>query len=361
MNPELYNYKSPLKKKLKKVLSYFLGNKLALALAAFFTVFVFVLVPVELYFWNANDKFWVCKFCIFDSELGWKTVSNANHSKNKIDYKTNSYGFRSDDVDSSKEHILILGDSVAFGTGVTDNDTFPSLLNKRFKNRYQVLNLSVPGYGIDQYLLSLKRYVGKLNPKIIIVVIYTGDDWANTTQDNLFGTSKPYFKLRNGELFNLVPKISEFSCGNIISKIRSTRHLLSPSIKKKICGFRKLAPIESIPLILELLNQLNQTSLALKSKLLFVLSPRLKAVQTVGCKSRGLNHPCNSISKGFEYYHIFFKNALEKGRLHYIDHLKNLALLDDAKLKANFFDNHHYSPLGHRFLAKFIYKELTTL
>ena len=91
----------------------------------------------------------------FDPELGWSPI--PNRSINFPGWGTissNSLGFRSPEINQSKKQIIILGDSVAWGFGVNDTETFPYYLDESVSSLgYQVSNLAVSGYGIDQYYL----------------------------------------------------------------------------------------------------------------------------------------------------------------------------------------------------------------
>ncbi|HEX6738597.1 MAG TPA: hypothetical protein VF310_10010, partial [Vicinamibacteria bacterium] len=52
--------------------------------------------------------------------------------------------------------VVMLGDSIAFGTGVADGQTFAHRLGE-LDPGLEVVNLAVPGYGTDQSLLRLER------------------------------------------------------------------------------------------------------------------------------------------------------------------------------------------------------------
>ena len=90
----------------------------------------------------------------FDSIIGWVNYPKISRSheghtaygssnKKMNRFTINSQGYRSEEVDHDKKHILILGDSVAYGSHVDDHETLPHYLNSYYKN-YQVINLGVP-------------------------------------------------------------------------------------------------------------------------------------------------------------------------------------------------------------------------
>jgi len=66
--------------------------------------------------------------------------------------------------------IALIGGSIMFGFGLSDEQTFPWKLQERLDN-FQVLNLGVPGYGTYQSYLSLRRRIEK-NGKKVKVVLY---------------------------------------------------------------------------------------------------------------------------------------------------------------------------------------------
>lgn len=72
---------------------------------------------------------------------------------------TNEFGFRVDSTggrrfDARRDTVLILGDSVSFGVGVEDGKTFADLLAGAWPEQ-NVLNASVIGYGLEDYLAAL--------------------------------------------------------------------------------------------------------------------------------------------------------------------------------------------------------------
>jgi len=95
---------------------------------------------------------------------------------------TNSRGFRGREVDIPKPkgrlRIVVLGDSVAFGWGVNDADTFCSQMEQQLrahKPDVDVVNLAVPGYATRQEVALLKRNLAALQPDLVLVGFYAND------------------------------------------------------------------------------------------------------------------------------------------------------------------------------------------
>ena len=97
---------------------------------------------------------------------------------------TNSRGFRGGEVEIPKPpgrlRIVALGDSVAFGWGVNDADTFCQQLEQQFLARrpdvdIDVVNLAVPGYATRQEVALLERNLAALQPDVVLVGFYEND------------------------------------------------------------------------------------------------------------------------------------------------------------------------------------------
>ncbi len=90
--------------------------------------------------------------------------------------------------------VLMLGDSITFGHGVGDDETFSAVLSR--DPRVEAVNLGVPGYGTDQELIRLEREGLALHPQAVVLnVCVTNDFYENVLPVALFGgrNPKPYF------------------------------------------------------------------------------------------------------------------------------------------------------------------------
>ncbi len=99
----------------------------------------------------------------------------------------NSLGLRGSESTEAKPpgtyRILVLGDSFAFGHGVTDADSFPAqtenLLNSHALNtpdgRFEVLNAGVNGYNTLQESIWLQEKGFSLTPDLVILAFFHND------------------------------------------------------------------------------------------------------------------------------------------------------------------------------------------
>lgn len=136
---------------------------------------------------------------------------HACPSRWKFIYTINDYQYRGGLISVSntydKKNIVILGDSFSFGEGVNDGDEYPALIANRLKDDYDVINLSVGGWGLTQQIRRYYEFGQLYSPKIILLqfcVNDPGDNFRNmvTTIEN------GRFKFRNSNKI-LVRKLAE--------------------------------------------------------------------------------------------------------------------------------------------------------
>ncbi|RMD93563.1 MAG: hypothetical protein D6813_03905, partial [Calditrichaeota bacterium] len=110
-------------------------------------------------------------YIVFDKFLGW-TIGPNRKSNNGL-YKSNSYGMRSDReynrlVSDGIFRIAVFGDSFTEGVDVSNENTWPSILEQKLK-KVEVLNFGVRAYGTDQALLRYKRDGQLFHPYLVII------------------------------------------------------------------------------------------------------------------------------------------------------------------------------------------------
>lgn len=137
-----------------------------------------------------------------DSVLGWSHLpgASAHIQDGTLDYRVhiNTHGFRDPEREYAKpdrvRRILILGDSVAWGWGVSDGERFSDLLEERLGEHVQVINLAVPGYGTDQQYWSLVRSGFDYEPDIVLHCMVLNDVFE-AEEIQHYGMPKPRFVL----------------------------------------------------------------------------------------------------------------------------------------------------------------------
>jgi lysophospholipase L1-like esterase len=114
---------------------------------------------------------------IADQVLGQLHKPSSDKSWRGSHFGINAQGFRGPELKSSSSpklfRILCIGDSLTFGTGVEEADTWPrqleALLRERVKERdVEVVNLSVEGWSSAQYRDAWARFGPELVPDLVI-------------------------------------------------------------------------------------------------------------------------------------------------------------------------------------------------
>jgi len=124
----------------------------------------------------------------YDPVLGWTFVPNKSGvilfgREVRQNIHTNSWGFRDNSPPSQADgfkKILVMGDSFVSNISVNDSEVFTEVMESRLKNG-AVLNFGVNGYGQVQEYLLLQRWLDRVHPQLVILVIYLRNDF----QDNL--------------------------------------------------------------------------------------------------------------------------------------------------------------------------------
>lgn len=145
--------------------------------------------------------------------------------------------------------ILVLGDSMIFGYGLSNEDTIPSQLQSFYYRRgqnYQVKNIGVSGYSSWNEYAALEEYLSRHEGVTDVVLTYNPND---VTFDN------DYFGIGQGKMAGY----SDSKPHRFIQFIYShlyTSYLFSDTLKKAVAYFRgDLKPGAASSAFIERLNQ----------------------------------------------------------------------------------------------------------
>lgn len=98
----------------------------------------------------------------------------ATTSDYSVAYVTNGKGLRDREYDYDKPsgvtRVLAFGDSFTFGSGLADAERFTEVAEDTLHG-VEILNMGVPGYSLDQMLLSFLAQGVKYHPDIIVAVL----------------------------------------------------------------------------------------------------------------------------------------------------------------------------------------------
>jgi len=140
-------------------------------------------------------------FHVFSETYGWaprKGVSVVIDGK-RVSF--NGHGYRGRELALPKARdrarVIVLGDSIAFGLDVADQETFTHLLDAR-DNGIEAGNLAVQGYGPGQELLVLLREGLGYDPDVVVLAFCLTNDFAEAVLPVALydgSTPQPRFRL----------------------------------------------------------------------------------------------------------------------------------------------------------------------
>jgi hypothetical protein len=159
---------------------------------------------------------WQRQLIAYHPVIGWWFIPNLKamipHNPLYL-LRTNSFGMRSDREyplarRNGRRRIVLLGDSYAAGSGVSNNDRFSDLLEKSYPN-LDVMNFGLPGTGTDQQVLIYETYAKPFEADAYIFAPFHDNIVRNQAEIYMFGEHgtgnllccpKPYFTLEGNRL-----------------------------------------------------------------------------------------------------------------------------------------------------------------
>jgi hypothetical protein len=136
-----------------------------------------------------------------DAELGWRPKENVSLiGDDGVRTTTNSLGFRSlreYEPQTGSYTVLVLGDSFTYGSGASDDEVWPTILQK-LEPDLDVLNMAAGGYGIDQMYLMLDRHIDTFVPQLVVLAFINDDIHRSALAFRDY--QKPRLEVQNGEL-----------------------------------------------------------------------------------------------------------------------------------------------------------------
>ena len=115
---------------------------------------------------------------------------NGGH---EVIYHVNAHGFRGPELateTSDLTRIVVYGDSFIHAEFTELQETFSkqleAILTARTNQNYEVVNAGVAGYGPDQVLRRVEDELGWLEPDLLIVGIFAGNDFGDLVRNKLY-------------------------------------------------------------------------------------------------------------------------------------------------------------------------------
>jgi lysophospholipase L1-like esterase len=128
-------------------------------------------------------------FSVFDPRLGRSNRINFSHQFQGTIVSINKNGLRDKytpyENKNHRKRILVLGDSIVWGYGVNDGETFSDFLESKFSDT-DVINMSITGYGTGEEMMLLQYEGLRYNPDMVILVFSMVSDVQDNLRANTF-------------------------------------------------------------------------------------------------------------------------------------------------------------------------------
>lgn len=187
------------------------GIKISLIVFGLMLGLLLAEVCVRVFFPHARDHVIPGGLFAIDDELGWTLVADKErrHRTRYFDvlYAMNAFGFRDIPRDLTKTErqyrILLYGDSQIFGWGVESEQRFSNRLEAQHSS-LEILNLAVPGYGLDQQILAYEKNGHRFQPDEVIFFVSSGT-LSRIPYTYIYRKHKPAFRLGPHKSLDLIP------------------------------------------------------------------------------------------------------------------------------------------------------------
>ena len=143
---------------------------------------------------------------VFSETLGWAPRKGVSAVIEGGRVSLNARGYRGRELGlprpRDRTRVVVLGDSIAFGLGVSDEETFTSLLDAR-NNGIEAGNLAVQGYGPGQELLVLLDEGLRSEPDVVVLAFCLANDFADAVLPVALydgRMAKPHYRLVGDQL-----------------------------------------------------------------------------------------------------------------------------------------------------------------
>lgn len=141
---------------------------------------------------------------LHDPELGWRNIPNWRANTHGRTLTINSRGLRDREYDLERRpgvpRMLVLGDSFAWGYGVSDEENFTEVLERELAavgKPWEVINTGVSGWGTDQQYLFFRSEGVRYQPDLVVLAFYAHNDPLENSASVAYGMGKPYFTSTN--------------------------------------------------------------------------------------------------------------------------------------------------------------------
>jgi hypothetical protein len=279
----------------------------------------------------------------WEAQRGWALRPGFRDA----DVQVNAIGLRSSEdaplvSTESRERLLLVGDSMTFGLGVSQPLIFSELL-RRDLPMVRVLNAGVQGYSNVQEYLTMKKYLPQTMARWTVLFVCQDNDFlTNVRPDRFYPAAEPDglsgLRIRPPSRINPVPAYKD----SYLWRSLNARFLAGKDLTY-LWHRMGMALWEEESYVIEMAKlvfaEISRLSRQQDTRLILVDIPTQNQLRgrVSGLRSKVLKEIAEAQKAA--YYDL---------AIHYPSHYEPLFLPNDA----------HWSPRGHRFIADFVRKIL---
>jgi len=270
---------------------------------------------------------------VFTDELGFRIPNKK--------YKYNS----------ENSSVLVLGDSVGFGVGVNEEETFVGLIRKNLKN-INFYNSSVPGYHLIDYAYTIEKNKDLKKLKEILYIYVLNDISFERTIFNNTKTKEIDKRKEQSKFFNKLKENFYFKKVNYFLRNKSVLYMWikgiisKPSKRHFYYMYPQYNDNDKITELKEAIKQVKNQAEKNNLKLFVAILPYEFQTRKENCKDDFLL-PQKIVKSIFSDFEIKFKDYT--------------SFFCDNKKPSTFFlkyDPVHLSPNGHQLVYDLLKKDL---
>lgn len=197
---------------------------------------------------------------IQDSIIGHKHLSNKDAYLQGVEIKLNSKGMRSEEFKISDKKILFLGSSISLGWGVTQDKSYPDIIQTKLLSdslNFKILNGSVGNYNTFRYVNNFILNYDNIKPDLIVVNYFINDvETLPINKSNWFVKNLQLFATLTITLKKLSSK-SDFDLKNYYSNLYNEENESFVKMKESLVKLSNYSNKTGIPILLTIIPDIH--------------------------------------------------------------------------------------------------------
>ncbi len=110
-----------------------------------------------------------------DPELSYELKPSLSEYAFRSTIETDRRGLRSSEIHPGKKTVALLGDSIAFGYGLENDQTIGAQMNVLLPNTYNIVTAAAPGYSLGQEAALYRTKIAQLHPGTLVLIFHWND------------------------------------------------------------------------------------------------------------------------------------------------------------------------------------------